>query len=352
MIKTLRITSIAAAVLACGFLAFPFIFGIHADPKVDELLKAADAVEKFSGIQNQRTAKKDTQLSPLVKQAQAFALYLNPPEPKPQPESEAPESSRAVRPVVVTPKFDLIGTSIHPTRPELSLALIDEPGKGMHWVKQSAKIEHLTIEQIKSGVVVVSDGARTSEIAAERPEKISLLRNPPAENTPPAPSAAPPQPTPESPPAAPQVEAPIEQISKELEEIERQVNTGTLDPNAAAERSAAVVEKYMADTQSARSQITSEEAKGLDKLGSQLQAKQDGNSTNADVLRHPEQARRVEGVKQPPQKPQVVPKTETKSTDAAKTKPVIRQRDPRRRTIRPRGGTPAAAPQSAKPTQQ
>lgn len=337
MIKTLRITSIVAGVLACGFLAFPFIFGIRADPRVEELLKAADATEKFSSIQNQRTAKKDTQLSPLVKQAQAFALYLNPPAPKPEPED--PESPRAIRPVVITPKFDLIGTSIHPTRPELSLALIDEPGKGLHWVRQSAKVEHLTIEQIKSGVVVVSDGSTTSEIVAERPEKISLLRNPPVGNTPVVSLVVPPQLPEDTTPQMPQVEVPMERISKELEEIEQQVNAGTLDPNEAAEKSAAVVEKYMADTEAARSRITSEEAKGLDRLGSQLQAKQDGNSAAPVVT-------------QPPKKQKIVPKTETKSADAAKTKPVIRQRDPRRRTIRPRGSAPTTAPQTKPPEQQ
>ncbi len=361
MIKTLRIISIVAILLACAFLAVPFIFQKRIDPKADELLKTESAVEKFSKTQDQRAAKKDAQASPLVKQAQAFALFLNPPKPEPTPEEIAAESE--IRPELVTPKFTLIGTSVHPTRPELSLALIDEPGKGMYWVKQAAQVGHLTIEQIKSGVIVVNDNGRTSEIVAERPEKISLLRSPlPIV----APAAASQIPIPEqSVPPAPEMEIPMEQIAAELAEIEQQVAAGTLDSNAAAAKTDAVMAKYAAEFEAARSRITSEEAKNIDRLGAQLQAKQDVNTTG--VLRRPvqthpvlslpkervegqrpEQALRVEGaVPQLPKTQQLKPKTETKDS-AQKTAP--RQRTVRRRGTRPRGGTPRTAPDSNSPT--
>ena len=67
----------------------------------------------------------------------------------------------------------------------------------------------------------------------------------------------------------------MEEISKELAEIEQQVAAGTLDPNAAAEKSAAIMEKHMAEFGAAQSRITSEEAKNIDQLGAQLKAKQD-----------------------------------------------------------------------------
>ncbi len=327
MIKTLRITSIAAILLACGFLAVPFIFQKRADPKAEELLKTESAVEKFSKTQSQRAAKKDTQLSPLVKQAQAFANFLNPPKPEPSPEER--QAALEIRPQVVTPKFTLVGTSINTARPEMSMALIDEPGKGTYWVKQASQVGHLTIEQIKSGLVVVSDSGRTSEIVAERPEKISLLRNPLSEGAPAAPaitegSAPPPLPA--------EVEMQMDKISKELGEIEKQVAAGTLDPNAAAEKSAAVMEKYMSE---AGSSINSQEAKNIGQLGAQLNAKQDGSSTKTVVP-------------QAPKTQQVAPKTETK--DSTKQKSVPRQRDPRRRGIRPRRGAPRIVQDSNNPT--
>jgi len=49
----------------------------------------------------------------------------------------------------------------------MSLALIDEPGKGRHWVKPSSKVGHLYIEQIKDGLVVVSGGKESFEVAIE-----------------------------------------------------------------------------------------------------------------------------------------------------------------------------------------
>jgi len=54
--------------------------------------------------------------------------------------------------------------------------LIDEPGKGRHWVRQSTVVSHLTIEQIKDGLVVVKGAKGTFELAPEpRPLQRSLV---------------------------------------------------------------------------------------------------------------------------------------------------------------------------------
>ena len=329
MIKTLRITSILAILLACAFLAVPFIFHKRSDPKAEEILKSEDAVEKFTKTQSQRDVKKDAQASPLVKQAQAFALFLNPPAP--QPTIEEQQAALEIRPVEVAAKFTLVGTSVHPNRPEMSLALIDEPGKGTYWVKQAAQIGHLTIEQIKSGIVVVSDKGRTAEIVAERPEKISLLRNPPPGVAPavqsapamPAETAAPqPGEQPSAPALSPdEAESQMEQISKELAEIEQQVAAGLLDANAAAEKSSAIMEKHMLNA----GRITSDEAQGIDQLGAQLKAKQQGDSVKPDIP-------------QPSKKEQLAPKTDTKKQDPSQ------QKSPRQRSTRKRGTRPRGAP--------
>jgi hypothetical protein len=79
---------------------------------------------------------------------------------------------------VTSAKFKLLGTSFYALHPDLSLAMIDEPGKGIRWVRRSGRVGHLVIEQIKDGLVVVKDGERTFEVAVvERPKKVNLIKS-------------------------------------------------------------------------------------------------------------------------------------------------------------------------------
>jgi hypothetical protein len=175
MIKTLRITSIIAVVLAVVFFVFPAVFGVRGDKQIEQFLNSAGVIEEFKEAKGEKSEDSRREISPLVKQAEAFALYLNPPpKPEPVPSVAAKIEPRPAGPV--TAKFKLIGTSRHVLQPELSLALIDEPGKGLYWVRQSNKVGHLIIEQVRDGLVVVRDGQNTFELVAERPEKRSLLK--------------------------------------------------------------------------------------------------------------------------------------------------------------------------------
>jgi hypothetical protein len=176
MTKTLRITTITAALLAAGFLVFSAVFGARGDKAVKEFLKSPGAIEKF---QRAQVDEGTDQISPLVKQAQAFALYLNPPPPK-QPAISRPSrvQQQPPRPTVTSPKFKLLGTSFYASHPDLSLALIDEVGKGIHWVRRLGRVGHLVIEQIKDGLVVVKDGSRTFEVTmVERSKKVNLVKS-------------------------------------------------------------------------------------------------------------------------------------------------------------------------------
>jgi hypothetical protein len=176
MIKTLRITSIIAVVLAVVFFVFPAVFGFRGDKQIEQFLNSAGVIEGFREAKGDKVEDSRREISPLVKQAEAFALYLNPP-PKPKPEPSVSDGKSEPRPVgPVTAKFKLVGTSRYALHPELSLALIDEPGKDLHWVRQFSKVGHLIIEQVKDGLVVVRDGKSTFELVAERPEKGSLLK--------------------------------------------------------------------------------------------------------------------------------------------------------------------------------
>lgn len=326
--------------MACGFFIFPAFFGVRSDPKIEEFLKSAGVVEKLSKAQAQQSSKGDVKSTPLVTNAQAFGLYLNPPKPVPKPEDAGESVLEEIKPAL-SAKFTLIGTSFSAVRPELSKALIDEPGKGMYWVKQSSKIGHLVIEQIKDGIVVVSDGGRSFELVAERPEKISFLKNPP----PPKPALLPAAAQPPAPPDQPPLTSPVqmgkeeetgfEKFTLEIQAVEADVQAGKLDPNVGTAKIEALMEKHMSETEAIRARVSAEEAQDLDRLGQQLQAKKDVNSVQ------PSLPRPVEVKQTTPAKVESKPQTKTASSSSRASRSVPRQRDPRRRVIKVTGSTDA-----------
>ncbi len=181
MIKTLRITSIIAAIAATGLLVLPAVYGVRSNPKIEEFLKSPGVVEKFTSAKGQQASKDQSQNSPLVKEAVDIGTYFNPPPPpKPEPSTQPSGPSQPAPPVPVAVKFDLIATSYFASHPEQSFVLIDEPGKGQHWVKQGSTVGHLTIETVKDGSIVLRDGQRTSEMTVKVQESWrKLLKNPP-----------------------------------------------------------------------------------------------------------------------------------------------------------------------------
>ncbi len=177
MIKTLRITTIVAAVLAVIFFVLPIVFGGRNNEEIEQFLNSASVVEKFNESAGNKAKASQDQTSPLLTQAEAFAKYLNPP-PKPKISTSATPKPGVSQPKPrgpVTTKFKLVGTSVHESNPELSLAFIDEPGKGLRWVRQGNQVEHLTIKQVKDGLVVIQDNQRTYEIATQQKPERSLL---------------------------------------------------------------------------------------------------------------------------------------------------------------------------------
>ncbi len=183
MIKTLRITTIIAALLAVGLLAFPVVYGYRGDEEIEKFLKSPGAIERFNKAKGAES-KTGNQVSPLVKQAALYALIINPPRP---PTPERPKTKLPpVTPTnqitkiepdrIVTTKFKLIGTSYYASRPELSLAYIDEPGKGLHWIRQGEKVAHLLIKEVKDGSLIVEDREKTITLVPERIPKKSLIK--------------------------------------------------------------------------------------------------------------------------------------------------------------------------------
>ena len=209
MIKTLRITSIIAATV---LLVLPAVYGVRSDPKIEEFIKSPSAVDKFTAAKGQGPAKKNTE-SPLVKEAAGYSTIINPPPPPPpkvQPGAAPQAVAAPAPPAPVAAKFNLIATSYYASHPENSFVLIDEPGKGLHWVKQGSAVGHLTIETVKDGAIIVRDSQGTSEMTVKVQESWrKLLKNPPPETQPSSSSTEPASPTAQAPTGRPGPESPV-----------------------------------------------------------------------------------------------------------------------------------------------
>jgi hypothetical protein len=181
MIKTLRITSVVAAILAGIFFVFPVVYGVRSDERIDEYLELPSVKEKFENATDNKAKPGESRESPLVKQAKDFAEYLNPDKQTVRKTLKGAKIPNITSKVAVTPKFKVFATSFYPENPKLSQALIDEPGRGRYWVRQSSMVGHLLIEQVKDGLVVVKGIKETFELEIEQePETKSLSRTSPA----------------------------------------------------------------------------------------------------------------------------------------------------------------------------
>ena len=113
---------------------------------------------------------------PLVKQAEAFAIYLNPPvSPKPSKAVVSNNSRQTIsrnNPVELSPKFTLTATSYYRSKPQESMALVWEPGIGFHWIKQGSKLGHFVIDKIERGTVVYRNGSLQGKMSVDT--KVSI----------------------------------------------------------------------------------------------------------------------------------------------------------------------------------
>ena len=178
MIKLLKITSILTVILAILTVALLGIFILKGKP---EISIPDGVVEKFK--------KPDTDTStgktpPLVVQAKAFALKINPPKPVEIAKVESPTETNKlpVKPVISDPpprpsKINLIATCRYEDTPDRSLALFDLSAKGLEWFRQGEPIEHLTVHEIKDGsVVLYQSGKFNQEIFMPKEVEDSLLK--------------------------------------------------------------------------------------------------------------------------------------------------------------------------------
>lgn len=143
-------------------------------------------VERFQTLGNLKGKNSQAVVSPLVKQATAYALYLTPPAPKTRKvAARVANSVRSVhRPVGTAPKFRLLATSYYCSSPEKSLALVSEPGKGDHWVKKDERLGHFVVESVEKGSIVYRDGAKLHEVKIPTKKTVQFAKTRPGKSMP------------------------------------------------------------------------------------------------------------------------------------------------------------------------
>ncbi len=206
MIKTLRVTSVAAVVLASIVLAsvlVPSLVGLGVDgnrgtkkivgmlapltrilpfarddEQMGEILNAPSAVDKFRERHGDKEQSNQDTTPPLVKQAELLANIINPPAASPSPVSPGPARNIPVRPPPPpsSAKFTLVGTSWSPSNPAASFAYIRLADNTYQWIQQGEQVAHYVVKEIKAGSITCWDGSRDTEMLVEPvPDTASML---------------------------------------------------------------------------------------------------------------------------------------------------------------------------------
>ncbi len=168
MVSTLRIASVVAVVVAGLFLAS--VTGLASlraldagrDEELQSILDAPRVVTKFQESQGDKAQDRQDAISPLVREAEAFALYLDPPAP-PKGRTETPNIARTPRhlpgPQTTTAKFDLLGTCYSAASQSECFAYIQmQDGKTYRWVRTGDEIGYMTVKEIRRDSIVCWDG--------------------------------------------------------------------------------------------------------------------------------------------------------------------------------------------------
>ncbi|TKJ34775.1 MAG: hypothetical protein CEE38_16580 [Planctomycetes bacterium B3_Pla] len=150
---------------------------LHGAPR-NEHNPEISVVEKFQEIGGAGKRNSQNVVSPLVKQATAYALYLTPPEPPAPRKTPRPNIHKQSlrRSVGTTPKFRLLSTTYYRSSPEKSLALVSEPGKGDHWIRKGERLGHCVVESVEKGAIVYRDGNRSRKMKITVKKTVQLAQ--------------------------------------------------------------------------------------------------------------------------------------------------------------------------------
>jgi hypothetical protein len=175
IMNALGMRKTAAVILMSFLFVFAVFLDISSDERIKQYLDSPSVREKSKNTEYSNVMSTKKIESPLVQQADTFSSYLNR-KSKLQEAPRVPRTMNVIRRLAVTPEFKLLGTSYCKNNPKMSLALVDEPGKGQRWVRQFSEVGHFCIEQIKDGLIVVKNYEETFELAVQpSPKKRKLI---------------------------------------------------------------------------------------------------------------------------------------------------------------------------------
>jgi len=190
MLKILKLVALIFAVLASCLTAGLIVLSIQDNSKVTAFLRAPGVFEKM-GINAGAADDQKDMTPPLVVQARAFALRIDPPIPQEtktltripedqenqtNPDGKGSESDTTI---IISdppplPRFDLLATVRYELAPEKSLALFQTGGR-QEWFYKGQTVGRHTIADIKDGRVTLIQSGR-------QPQEVSV---PPKSNSPP-----------------------------------------------------------------------------------------------------------------------------------------------------------------------
>ncbi len=308
MIKTLRVTSIAAVILATVVLAsvlgfrrldsfLPLRVGTPSDKQTKSILKGPSAVERFKTQYGSKVPGGDDTTPPLIKQAELLAGIINPPEPSDAggklPGSLPPKPKVPIKPPVpVSSKFDLLGTCCS-SNPKTSYAYIRLPDNTLQWVGIGEQIGHVSIKEIRKDSVLCWDGQVDSEVPVSAvPETSSLLETGNASTAVSSTNAeiSEPRPAPTGGTAQPAKAGSLKPggLAKPLSIPPKPSSSAAQPSSNPAQPSAAVGQPAGSVTPASAAQITKQEQEKLSRLGDRLK-----NDAGMDAAGRTETANRL-----------------------------------------------------------
>ncbi|MFC1635927.1 hypothetical protein ACFL5Z_13895 [Planctomycetota bacterium] len=148
MIHLLNTISIIAVAMTGILIVWIVLKDVSPDERVEKIIKAPSVVMQF------KKKRSGIEASQLLEQAKVFAQHLDARIKTDTTFAEQNEEKASPQVPPIPPKFKVVAISYCADNPEMSMALIDKPGKGRHWVKQFRLVDHFFIEQIENGVVV------------------------------------------------------------------------------------------------------------------------------------------------------------------------------------------------------
>jgi len=176
MLYVVSILCLSCASLLFGFCGVQWMQDVPRDER-DSWISATERLRQSRNSHNSAAS------SPLLEQAEAFALYLNPPKPPPRREASLPAVSAvsvspppAPRPPSPTPQFRILAISYYRSSPDKSLAMVWDANKGGYWIKKGDRLGHFVVERIEKEAIIYRDGDQLRQMAVAVKQPVPLAR--------------------------------------------------------------------------------------------------------------------------------------------------------------------------------